>query len=367
MQKTIQEGKAKIYVPEGKITKKLSVFYNPDMELNRSISVALLNSVKNKNMQIGLPLAASGIRGIRFLNELKKNKVKKVYFNDHNPKFFEILEKNFAMNKLSKGKITVSNMDANVFLENSMGFDYIDIDPFGSPNVFLENSIKRLSRDGILAVTATDTGCLSGSFQNACKRKYFAKPLKNELMHETGLRILIRKIQLIGMQHEKSLVPVFSYSLLHYMRVFFVCKKGKKKCDELLKKHKYLVYCNKCMNFFLSDYNCGECCDKKMLYGGPLWIGELFDKKLCDKMLKNCKEKEINGFLETICGEAKIDKPFFYDLHRIGKIHKVDIPRINGLIKKLRKNKYKAERTHFSKYGIKTNIEFNKFLKLIKE
>ncbi|MCU0373510.1 MAG: ATP-binding protein, partial [Ignavibacteria bacterium] len=42
------------------------------------------------------------------------------------------------------------------------GFDYIDIDPFGSPCPFLDAAIKRLSRGGILAVTATDTSALAG-------------------------------------------------------------------------------------------------------------------------------------------------------------------------------------------------------------
>ena len=36
-------------------------------------------------------------------------------------------------------------------------FDYIDIDPFGSPNPFLAAAIGRITRNGIVAVTATDT------------------------------------------------------------------------------------------------------------------------------------------------------------------------------------------------------------------
>ena len=72
---------------------------------------------------------------------------------------------------------------------NSTGFDYIDVDPFGSPNPFLDAAIKRIARDGILAVTATDTAPLCGTYTNACRRKYWAVPLRNELMHEIGIRI----------------------------------------------------------------------------------------------------------------------------------------------------------------------------------
>ena len=83
----ITEGKAKIDVKIEKIvSKKMETFYNPVMKFNRDISMLLLKSINNKNMQIGLPLAGSGVRGIRFLLELSKSKVKSVYFNDLNIK-----------------------------------------------------------------------------------------------------------------------------------------------------------------------------------------------------------------------------------------------------------------------------------------
>ena len=54
----MQEGKAKLKIGKiSKVSKELDVFYNPQMEFNRSISVALLNSLNKKNMQIALPLA----------------------------------------------------------------------------------------------------------------------------------------------------------------------------------------------------------------------------------------------------------------------------------------------------------------------
>ena len=69
----ITEGKAKIDVKIEKIvSKKMETFYNPVMKFNRDISMLLLKSINNKNMQIGLPLAGSGVRGIRFLLELSK-------------------------------------------------------------------------------------------------------------------------------------------------------------------------------------------------------------------------------------------------------------------------------------------------------
>ena len=104
----------------------------------------------------------------------------------------------------------LSEDDANLFLLKSSGFDYIDIDPFGSPNPFLENAVVRLSREGILAVTATDTSGFTGTYPKATKRKYDSRPIKNEIMHETGIRILIRAVQLFGSRHDKALIPIYS-------------------------------------------------------------------------------------------------------------------------------------------------------------
>jgi tRNA (guanine26-N2/guanine27-N2)-dimethyltransferase len=260
MYKLIKEGKAIIKISgKEKISKKLPVFYNPIMKFNRDISVLLLNSINKNNLQIALPLAGTGIRGIRFLKELKKGKIKTVFFNDNNKKAIKIIKENLRLNKI-KNKIKIHNKDANLFLLESSGFDYIDVDPFGTPNPYLDAAVKRLSRDSILAVTATDTSALCGTYPKACLRKYWAIPSRTEIMHAVGLRILIRKIQLIGMQYEKALTPMFSYSKDHYMRVILKCEKNKSKTNEILKQHKIINN------------------------AGPMWSGKLWDNKLVKRM-----------------------------------------------------------------------------------
>src|SRR3989338_10395301 len=170
------------------ISKKLEIFYNPVMKFNRDCSMLLLNALSeiNKNpkeydkyvskedyeeiskennndinkesnlkynkghseestenkksMLIALPLAGSGIRGLRFLKELKKGIIDEIHFNDYKEDFTGMMKKNLKLNKLKKNKkIVIHNTDANLFLLNSSGFDYIDIDPFGTPNPFLDS------------------------------------------------------------------------------------------------------------------------------------------------------------------------------------------------------------------------------------
>lgn len=375
--KIIQEGKARIKVYAAEIiSKKLPVFYNPVMKLNRDITVLLLNSIERKHMQIALPLAATGIRGIRFLLELKKRKIKNIFFNDKSIEAVKLIKSNLKLNKIKlNNKITISNLDANLFILNSKGFDYIDIDPFGSPNFLLDSAVKRLARDGILAVTATDTGVLCGSYKNACLRKYSGKPLRNEFCHETGLRILIFKIQIIAAQYDKALIPIFSYSKNHYFRVFFICVKGKKKVDELMKNIGYIIHCSSCLfrKTTKDIFNLKKCpvCGSKLDYAGPLWLGQLWDKKLVTKMCKNInalENKELVKLLEIIKKESKINLVGFYDVTKVVKHNKLkNVPKKDLLINEIKKAGFKAAETHIRPNSIRSNIELKKLLKLIRK
>ncbi|MFP4402759.1 MAG: hypothetical protein ACOC3X_03395 [Nanoarchaeota archaeon] len=342
----ITEGEANFYVPkEKKISKQLPVFYNKIMKLNRDISILLINAISMSNLKLALPLEGCGIRGIRFFLELKKGKFSSIAMNDMSSEAVKIMEKNCKENYTD---IDIYNLDANDFLLQSKGFDYIDIDPFGSPNPFLDSAIKRLSRCGILAVTATDTSCLCGTFKNVCLRKYWATPIRTEIMHEVGIRILIRKVQLIASQYSRALTPIFSYSKDHYMRVFFKSKKSKKLTDEILKQHKMC---------FFGQYESF----------GPLWTGKLFCENLCEEMKRLNTVEKNSKFIETISEESKINSIFFYDLHSFVKRYKIKInPRKEEVIKKIKQLNYSASNTHFLDTAIKSDIPYDEFIAILK-
>lgn len=352
MLKTIQEGRAQIKTHIGKISKELPVFYNPVMESNRDISITVLRTLKRKNMQIALPLAASGIRGIRFLKELPKSMIKTIAFNDHNPSAVNLIKKNIKLNNLKDKKVEITKQDANLFLLNSKGFDYIDIDPFGSPNPFLNNAVQRLSRNGLLAVTSTDTSALTGTFPKITGRKYWAQSHKNEMMHELGLRIIIRKVQLVATQFEKALTPIFAYYKDHYYRIFFQNKKSKQACDQIIEQHQYFLYNPKTLEREISKHNQKN----NFLAIGPLWTGPLFDKKLVSKI------QTQNKFLQTVKKESKLNIVGFYDLHKIAKNYQIKIKSTQETIKKLG-----AVPTHFSSTGFKSNLDIKKIISLLKK
>ncbi len=346
----ITEATVTIEAPkEEKISADLPVFYNPVMKFNRDVSILLLKAIDNTGMQICDLLAGSGIRSIRFLTELDPKKIRSITINDYDKQSVDIINKNI---KANKGKFTdrtadiiVTNKEANTLLHGSTGFDYIDIDPFGTPNPFLDIATRRMSRNGILAVTATDTSALAGTFPKACRRKYWATPDRGPLKHESGLRILIRKVQLIAAQYDKALTPIYSYSKEHYIRVFFRCTKGKTKVDELLKQH--------------GEHN----------NAGPMWLGQLCDPKLADKIDKLAHGLDYGTdlkFLDTIQEESKINIVGFHDLHALCKKNKLEVPRFEPLFKKIMK-KHKLARTHFSDYGIRSDISEKELVKFLKE
>lgn len=367
----IQEGKAAIKIQLQKTaSKEMDVFYNPVMTLNRDIAILLLNSINKKEMQLADPLAASGIRSIRFIKELKKGKLKSIDLNDISEESVKQIKSNFKLNKISlrttSRKIMLHKQDANLFLLNSTGFDYIDIDPFGYPGRFLNNACARLARNGILAVTATDTAALSGTFENACKRKYWAKPIRNYLMHEVGLRILIRHAQLIAAMHEKALVPIFSHSNDHYMRVYFVCNKGKERCNEVMKQHKYLLFRKKDNFFKISASNS----EQDFEFAGPLWTGPLWNKKLVKEMIKQsiqADNKKLSAFLKTACDEAELNTVGFYDIPVLSKIYKLQIPPKKILLENIKKAGFNVSETHLSDYGVRTAAPLEQVVRVIKE
>ena len=356
--------KLNIVLSKGDVTSKMDVFYNPLMESNRNIAILVLNSMDNTEKNIALPLAGSGIRAIRVLKEVRG--VNHIFVNDKKNKFVETFNSNLKLNELNSKKISIFNEEASLFMLNRISdkdkpagfcgyFDYIDIDPFGSPNTFISAAIARISRNGIIAITATDTAALTGTYPNATRRKYWAETTKNYLMHELGLRILIRKVQLQGAQFDKALVPVLSYHKDHYFRIFFKSLKGKENCDGILKQHQYLLYNHKTLEFEVSALNS----KKGYVFIGPLWTGKLSDKELLNRMIKlNIFESE-NKLLDVLLKEN--DLVGFFDLHAICKRYKKDTPKVADVLKKT-----KGSKTHFSPHGIKTDKNIKEIVKLLK-
>ncbi len=357
----IKEGLIEFEASEGKISKKLEVFYNPDKSIDRDLNSFLVRIFKEAyGLKNGLELlSGSGVRGLR----LAKETGLKMTLNDLNKNAISVIKKNAKRNGLD---IEVCNEEANRLLTNYRGkFDYIDIDPFGSPINYLEGCIVKLNpTGGVIGITATDSSSLCGSYPKTCLRRYGSRPLRNSYTHEIGLRILIKTVIETGARFDIMLKPLFSYSRRDYFRVYFYARKGAKRVDEILKKVGYWFSDEK--TFRRGEYRQGTFSHGVVC--GPLWLGELWDEKIIRDIEQKLESVKTSSrkLLECVVEESGIETVGYYYLPALFSLLGMKIPRKSSIIEKLKAANFSVSKTHFNPQGIRTNAEINDFERLFK-
>jgi tRNA (guanine26-N2/guanine27-N2)-dimethyltransferase len=365
--KIIEEGLVKLKIPKDYLSKKH--FFNPKVELSRDLTILVLNNLNSKDWIVCDALSGIGSRGVRIAKECK---VKKVWLNDFSEYNIPYMKENVRLNRV-KGKIKITNQDANqLFSENLRVFDYIDIDPWGSPTYFFDSAARSIKRKGFLGFSATDTAALSGTSPITCLRRYGIQSYKTDFFKELGLRILIASSALSFSKWSFSLKPLLSYVSHHYFRVFVQVKKGKNITSKNVKENLgYVSYCPKCLWRKIGKdpiTKCGFCGEKTGIIG-RVWIGKIKNVKFIKKSLKQLSkinwlntENKIKKLLFFLENESI---PLYYDIHKICKKHKLKIPRFSVLEEKLKKNNYSVYRTHLCRTGIKTDADLKILIKLI--
>jgi tRNA (guanine26-N2/guanine27-N2)-dimethyltransferase len=349
----IREGNTDIFVfnkngsSKGPGTKGHVPFYNPSMELNRDLSILvnqwLINASK-RPVHLLDGLAASGIRGIRLANELDGNF--QVTINDWDEEASRLITKNVEYHKLTN--VTTSKKNLNTLLSEHK-FDYIDIDPFGSPIYFIDAAMRSIHHNGIIACTATDTATLCGVYPKVCVRRYGAQPFHSPVMHEIGLRILLGVLCREASKYDKGIKPVLSYATDHYCRIYVRVKNR-------------VSYANTSISHFstISSKELDVFSDDQEITVGPLWTGKLQHKRiiqalrtmLFDKQLQT--KHEILKLLDVLEEEANAP-PFFYTTENVASVLKLSPPRMETIFDKLKNKGYDVFRTHYSPTGFKTN------------
>ena len=365
--KNSKEGHAAIEVPENSVRRNSDVFYNPEMMHARNVIVSFLSVFRKKtdhDLVICDPMAASGVRGIRLLKEV--NGIEKVVFNDANPESVELIKKNLELNKIPKEKYEIENKDCNLlFLERKREFDFIDIDPFGSPVNFLPNVWSALKKDASIAVSATDTGALSGSFKSTCENRYGVRAEKTDFFKEFGISTLIQAVVRELAKHEISFSPVFSHTQ-HYFRVVGLTQKSKEKTHNNLKNVSLVSYCPECYSKEIGVMEkCPNCTGMNKIIG-PAWAGETKDSKFCDDVLKDMISRGFKDTKDIYKCTQEIDEPFYYDIHKICKNLKSEVPKLSDFFEKMEKNGFQISRTHLSDLGFKTDAKIKDIEKILK-
>jgi len=368
-------------------SKSMNVFYNERMEINRDISIlaiiAYSKIVNQESLVVVDSMAASGIGPIRLLKNTTN--VEKIYINDINPIAVELIKNNLELNEIEPKQAEVLNKDANLlFSEISRSSalpDVISIDPFGTPNLYLDSAFKAIKKDkGLLCITATDTAVLFGVKPKACIRKYMAKPLHTDYCKEIGARILISFISRIANINNLGIIPLLTFYSNHFIRIFAMSFRGKSKIlKDLPKSYGYIIHCNYCgnrstiiENLLKIPQKCPICLSEKHLsYSGPLWVGELHQKSYLEELSLlnekfNFKNKNrIRKVLKFALNEINMPLSYF-NIHKLSQQVKLSrIPKLDNLINLIKENGYRASRTHFDFLSIKTNMRIDDLKSLL--
>ncbi|RXG71732.1 putative tRNA (guanine(26)-N(2))-dimethyltransferase [Armadillidium vulgare] len=343
----VTEGLARVNFPSSR-----DVFFNPVQEFNRDMSIAVLRlhasdykkvidfkvnknlekkcsrslaalktkeedfkrefivnnteispcGVKDENgIRVLEALAASGLRSIRYAKEV--GGIKEIIANDISKQAIECLKSNLESNDVHH-IVEPSLNDASLVMYQNRNVDErftaVDLDPYGSPHIFLDGAVQSVTEGGLLMVTSTDMAVLCGNAPETCYLKYGALSPKLKSCHEIvkyfyyfyyyyyhhhhhhhhfyyyyyflkyfllsvflygktanksstkflnilqALRIILQAIEANANKYGRYIVPLLSLSVDFYARVFVRVFTSPVKCKDTCAKLSYLHYCTSC-------------------------------------------------------------------------------------------------------------------------
>jgi len=336
------------------------VFYNPAMRLCRSMSSLAVGAIGEK-LEVVDAFTASGIRGIRYAKENKN--VKKLTLLDIDRRAIALAKKNLKSGKLrsSMAKTALGNISRLAF---ELDADFIELDPFGTPSPYLNDAFRYFNTKKVayLSATATDVAVLCGGKTAPCQKNYHSKPLNNEFTHETGLRIMLKRIAETAAEFNMGIRPLVSFSDKHYLKSVIEVKRGADLAFASMDSLGYVYSCEKCGargSDRFPQKTCADCGNANE-YAGGLWLGELHEEAFLRQMAKlNVKrdysDKEEMGKMLSLMDTEVGMPPYYFNIHDMCKRERtVSVPNTESVLAKLKDAGFTAYRTHFSPISIKT-------------
>lgn len=346
------EGSTKLLVPvirtESGPGKKMGrIFYNKQMAFNRDVSVMFFSHPDIRPTRVLDAMSATGARAVRIMNEARPDL--EFHINDWEKVSVDVIEKNVALNGLER--CVPRNEDLRCLLAKEK-FDYVDLDPFGTPVPFLHSAIQGLRKKGILALTATDTAPLAGTHAKKCVRRYQARPCRCVFGHEVGLRVLIGYVARQAAMFDKGIEPLLCFYADHYMRLYIRMPESADAADEALTKIGYFKFDRDTHErTVLEDYEKGA--------SGPVWLGSTIDHDFVQKMTLTDTLAEKDRCAKYLqLWKEELDTPFFYENNEISSDVRVSPPRLERLLEGMSEIG-KVSKTHFSPTGFKCDQPYS--------
>ncbi|NLI74095.1 MAG: methyltransferase [Euryarchaeota archaeon] len=354
----VLEGRTRLQVPHnhssGGPGKRIGrVFYNSQMAFNRDISVMFLRARPVRSALDAM--AGTGARAIRWAVETD---VSDITANDRDPNAVEYIRANIDLNNVN-ARCNSTNEDLRCMLARR-AFDMIDIDPFGSPVHYIPAAVQAVKRRGLLAITATDTAPLAGTYPKKSMRRYGAVSMRSPFGHESGLRILIGHVMREAAKEDRGARCLLSFYADHYFRIYLQMEEGGAAADRCLKQMGY-VENDPATGYFTYGLEYSN------RSAGPLWLGPLHDHELLSDMEATNDLSEVRRcekYLEL--WRSELDMPFFYENDELSSFLGISPPRMDLLLEKLNEVG-KASKTHFSPTAIKTDLPIEDILSIYQE
>ena len=368
-----------------------SAFHNPAMADCRTRSVLLMDYMlddewfnKPKIHTIDA-LCATGSRINRWLTELPPQKAERLLITgaDLDEEALEYARQNCP-------GVEFLNEDSRQVLLSS-GWQWVDIDPFGSPVPFLDSAMQSSARRAVMEVTATDTAALTGSSASACLRRYGAKVRTDEMAHDSALRLLMATVARTAAQHDRCIIPLMSSWDSHHIRVSVKVHRSIQAANVLEDQLGWRVAMPTSEElqaateaglhpqgsegeqpFCLLPFSYPVRRDDKRV-SGPLWTGALFDQEVLASMtveraMSLCGEEAETAVRHWV-GEAELAAvPSLIITDMLPKFCDVNgPPKILDLVTGLKDAGYKAAVARWGAPAIRTNAPWPEVLKITED
>jgi tRNA (guanine26-N2/guanine27-N2)-dimethyltransferase len=297
------EGSARILLKGG-------VFMNPAQVFNRDLTMLVASAYSNRlespSLSIFEPLAATGLRSIRYYKELSKP-ISRLVANDIDSEAVSQIKENFALNNVPG---EVWQQDAINALHTSRStWDIVDLDPYGSAASFLDGAVLAAKDGGLICVTSTDMITLCGNNPDTCFYKYQSLPSKSKYCHEFAVRILLYQLSATANKYQLAIVPYLSLAVDFYVRVFVKVVSSAATAKLSLAKSALVLQCSCCPAFLVQPLGranskkwtnnywtspaCCQFCGAQFIVQGPVYAGKLHDKEFVKEVMQLAEQKEF--------------------------------------------------------------------------
>jgi len=378
------------------------------------------DQVDMDGMRVLEALSASGLRSVRYIKEVTEGVgIEHILVNDLEPHAVEAINRNLAHNGLTADPRIEGNVgDANEVMFNhrfdaldhcfmtkvkslkpqkelstNVPFDIIDLDPYGSPSIFIDGALQSIRDGGLLCVTATDLSALCGKNQEVCFARYGAFPLQSigKYPHEMAIRILLGSIDGTAAKYGKFIVPILSVHFDFYIRVFIRVYSNKNEVKAVSAKSGLVMQSRGCDSFYIqprgfikpSPKNVtnmslkiaglqvpSECVETgaDLAIGGPIWIYPIHNMPFVNNLLGHFKKPCAKGFDASKLGanalvEGKLAAiadelvavPLFYSLPSMCKKLHCTMPKMADFQSAIINAGYQVSATQSDPNGVKTD------------